>query len=454
MSQQLEFTDTEWETLAAEFCRGFTTEQALVCRTFCRLRGLIPGKHVIFSLRRSREWDEVAGAKVEVTKIVFMTTIDAARLIALRSGEYVGQDPETYIYLKEDGSDFVESNIPLPQLPIVKGQTALPREPWAVRTTVYRKSFTHPITSVARFDAYAATYKTANGPQLTEIWLRRAPEMLAKCSEMLSLRKSFPEELGSLFLADEIKNETEDEKPHGVTPASVVPLPPPVPAVNQTPAVPTDTPRPNEKVTVHPVVEVKVPKETPEIKPETPVKEVSKEVLLAAVPGIKTAAEIPLPAKKRGGRPKKESPNNGRQVATEGGITDEDITNASLPQPEFDKEANQKEAKEFVEAITNMTTEEAEEKGLPDPPEYSKIPDGEQKKAFIARTRALPEPGADIKSIGDYMLLRANKVGQPSKNLTVKDWTEALALLEEAKKAGTLKELLKEAKDVPLPAEF
>ena len=51
-------------------------------------------------------------------------------------------------------------------------------------------------------------------------------------------------------------------------------------------------------------------------------------------------------------------------------------------------------------------------------------------------------------------LLHANKVGQPSKNLTVKDWTEALALLEEAKKAGTLKELLKGAKNVPLPAEF
>ena len=53
MSQQLEFTDTEWASLAAEFCKGFTTEQAEVCRTFCKLRNLIPGKHVLFQLRRS-----------------------------------------------------------------------------------------------------------------------------------------------------------------------------------------------------------------------------------------------------------------------------------------------------------------------------------------------------------------------------------------------------------------
>ena len=454
MSQQLEFTDTEWASLAAEFCKGFTTEQAEVCRTFCKLRNLIPGKHVLFQLRRSKEWDEVVGAKAEVTKIIFMTTIDAARLIALRSGEYVGQDPETYIYLKEDGSDFIESSIPLPQLPIVKGQTAPPREPWAVRTTVYRKSFDHPITSVARFDAYASTYKYNGVVQLTDMWVRRGPEQLAKCSEMLSLRKSFPEELSSLYIDLEFKNESEDEKPHGITPASVVPLPPPVPAVNQTPAVPTDAPRPNEKVTIHPVVEVKVPKETPEIKQESAVRASVKEVVLAAVPGLKPASELPLPAKKRGGRPKKNSPDNGRNIATEGGITDADIANASQPQPEFDEEANKKEAEEFVEAVSNMTETEAAAQGLPDPPEYSKLPEKAERDSFIARTRALPEPGADIKTIGDYMLLHANKVGQPSKNLTVKDWTEALALLEEAKKAGTLKELLKGAKNVPLPAEF
>jgi len=450
MSQQLEFTDSEWESLSAEFCKGFTTEQALVCRTFCRLRGLIPGKHVLFQLRRAKEWDEIAGAKIEVTKIVFITTIDAARLIALRSGEYVGQDPEVYVYIDEDTGQFVESQIPLPRLPIVKGQTSLPREPWAVRTTVYRKSFSHPITSIARFDAYASTYKYNGVVQLTDMWVRRGPEQLAKCSEMLSLRKSFPEELSSLYIDLEFKNESEDEKPHAVTPASVVPLPPPVPAVNQTPAVPTDTPRPNEKVTVHPVVEVKVPKEAPEIKPETPTKEVSKEVILEEVPGIKTAAELPPPAKKRGGRPKK-GPDNGRDVSTEGGITDADIANASKPQPEFDEEANKKEAEEFVDAVSNMTETEATELGLPDPPEYSKIPEGEQQKAFIARARALPEPGADIKSIGDYMLLLANKVGQPSRSLTVGDWTKALENLEAAKKSGTIKELLKEAKNAPVP---
>src|ERR1700721_923955 len=184
---QLDFTPTELAALKAEFCKGFSSDQAEVCFTFCRLRGLMPGKHVIFSLRRSKEWDETVNAKVDVTKIVFMTTIDAARLIALRSGQYDGQDPEAYIYLEPDG-EFRESSIPLPVLPLVPGQTPLSREPWAVRTTVHRKDFNRPMSSVARFDAYAATYKTATGPQLTEIWQRRPGEMLSKCSEMLSLR--------------------------------------------------------------------------------------------------------------------------------------------------------------------------------------------------------------------------------------------------------------------------
>jgi hypothetical protein len=435
MIQQLEFTDAEWASLAAEFCKGFTTEQAEVCRTFCKLRGLIPGKHVVFQLRRSKEWDETVGAKVDTTKIVFITTIDAARLIALRSGEYVGQDPETYIYLNEDGSDFIKSSIPLPQLPVVKGQTALPREPWAVRTTVYRKSFDHPITSVARFDAYASTYKTANGPQLTEMWFRRGPEQLAKCSEMLSLRKSFPEELSSLYIDLEFKNEIEDEKPHGITPASVVSLPPPVPKVDQTPAIGTSTPRPGEKEEPKPVV----PKSA--VAAVKPAVEAAKEKALASVPGLKPASELPPPKKK--GRPKKNSPDSGRDVASEGGITDEDIAKAGEPLPETDEAGHEQESEEFVDSVTNMTGTEAEALGLPDPPEYSKIPEREQKAAFIARTRLLPELGADIKSIGDYMLLLAGKVGQPSKNLTVGDWNKALNKLEAAKKDGTLKELLK-----------
>ena len=116
----------------------------------------------------------------------------------------------------------------------------------------------------------------------------------------------------------------------------------------------------------------------------------------------------------------------------------------------IDEAANQQAATEFVDGITNMTTEEAVEKGLLDPPEYSKIPVGEELQGYIKRMRAIPEAGVDIKTLGDYILREANKVGQPSKNLTVGDWKKSLEKLESAKTAGTLKELVKEVKNEPL----
>ena len=493
MSQQLEFSEKELAAIRAEFCKGFTDQQFDVCMTFCRVRNLLPGKHVLFQLRRSKEWDEFAGAKVEVTKIVFITTIDASRLIAQRTGQYGGQAPEQYIYLDDNGAPSIVSEIPLPKLPVIPGQTALPREPWAVRTTLYRKDFDQPVTSVARFDAYASTYKTVNGPVLNEMWARRGPEQLAKCSEMLSLRRGWPEELGGVYLDLELKNENE-EAPVSATPASVVPLPPPVPKVNHIPAVPTEAPRPSEQ----PKVEYHV-KEVPATLPEhsgstlsveaaeavikaTPMIEkflenpeiqkklaeegekvdheeisrIKKEAatVLAANPSVKPAAELPPPVKKRGGRPKKsaESPDNGPQAGTDQGITQADIDNVAKPAPVVDEAGNKAAAEEFVNGITNFTSTEAATAGLPEPPDYSKLPEGKQLTDFIARVRALPEPGASIKDLGDYMLWLSNKVGQPSKNMTVGDWDRALANMETAKKNGTLKDLVKETGNAPLPA--
>ena len=441
----LEFTDKELAAIKAEFCPGFNDSQFEVCMTFCRVRNLLPGKHVLFQLRASKEWDEAARAKVPVTKIIFITTIDASRLIAQRTGKYGGQAPEKYIYLDADGTPGVVSEIPLPQLPIIPGAQALPREPWAVRTTVYRKDFDQPVSSVARFDAYAATYEKDGAVRLNSMWQRRGPEQLAKCSEMLSLRKAFPEELGGLYLDIELKPETEDEAPRAVTPASVVPLPPSVPKVDHTPAEGKQEPRPGEtKAEFH---ATEVPATLPQHSGETlVVKETPKDKAIAAVPGLKPASEIPAPVKKKGGRPKKEkSPVNGRDLTAEGGITDTDIANAGNPAPVVDEAANQAAATEFVDSVSNFTTEEAAAQGLPEPPEYSKIPEGEQKKEFIARFREFEKiNGITNESLAAFIMKLTGKTS--SKFLTVGDWNKALEALDKAKADGTLKEVVKGAK--------
>lgn len=427
----LELTDAQWASFAAEFCKGFTKEQQDVCRTFCQIRGLLPGKHVVFNLRQSSEWDEAVHAKVKTTKIIFITTIDAARLIAQRTGQYGGQAPEQYVYLDADGSPSILSEIPLPQLPLKPGQQALPREPWAVKTTVYRKDFDHPISSIARFDAYAATYLKDNEVRLNEMWSRRGPEQLAKCSEMLSLRKAFAEELGGVFLDSEFKPDQEEVSTQPISPAVAVSLPPPVPAVNQVPAEGKAEPRPGEAKTVYQVTEVPatLPAHSGDTLKVVP-KETAKDKALAAVPDLKPASELPPPEKKKRGPKPKSSPNNGQ---VPGEITDADIPTAENPLPpaptEAEKEANKQEAGEFVESI--------------DP-----TPTPEEQKGFTARVRALAASGALNADLKNY-ILNVGKKSDP-KQLTVGNWKQALGELESLDK-DKLKEVTKNA---PLPDKF
>lgn len=410
----MEFTEQELNAIRSEFCRGFTDEQFQVCMTFCRVRNLMPGKHVVFSLRKSSEWDADLGAKIKTEKIVFITTIDAARLIAQRTQEYKGQAPEQYIYLDKDGAPSLVSEVPLPDA----NNRQLPREPWAVRTSIYRKGFDHPITSVARFDAYAVTRRTGEGLVLTEMWQRRGPEMLAKCCEMLSLRKGFPEELSNLYLADEMKQEpAEDEKPHAEdVPAVVAPAPLAVPQVNQAPAQPTESPRPSETVNApapptEPVVSTGKIAESKEQKPT------------------------------RKPRAKKEEP-----PADEHAITDEDVEALINPTPDpVDREAIRDAAHEAIEAATTFTPEEAAAQGLPEPPNAEdSVPSKEEMKAITEHVRALAAAGAPNTDLKNYFLRVSGK--SDPKLLSKADWAKAFVELDRAKEEGKLKEFVKENK--------
>jgi len=441
----LEFSDKELAAIKATYCPGFTDQQFEVAMTFCRVRNLLPGKHVIFQLRSSKEWDEAANAKVPVTKIIFMTTIDASRLIAERTKLYNGQAPEQYIYLDDNGSPSIISEIPLPMLPLpAKGTAALPREPWAVKTTVYRKDFSQPVSSIARFDAYAATYNTKDGPKLNDMWARRGPEQLAKCSEMLSLRKAFPEELGGIYIAEEFKPDADEVVTQPISPAVAVPLPPAVPKVDHTPAQGTDTARPGEvKVEYH---AAEVPATLPEHSGSTLVVKSGltgskKDAALHAIAQtvgpekaaefaktLTPASELPTPPKKRGPKPKEKSPDNGQSVAG-AGITDTDLAAIGTPAPPEITEGDRKAGQDFVESA--------------DP-----TPTKEEMAAFTARVRALAAAGAHNADLKNY-ILDVGKKSDPKK-LTVNNWETALSQLEALDK-DKLKEVTKNA---PLPTEF
>jgi hypothetical protein len=275
----LEFTPTELNAFRIELFKGFTDSQFDLAIAECQRRNLVPGQHIHFQLRNAKEWNPDIRAQVDVKKLTKVTTIEAFRLISERTGLYEGQGKPRWTYLDEKGDPTITSTIPLPD----KERKGLPREPWTCVVPVYRKGFREPVEVEARFDAYAVTRKDRDGSiVLTEMWARRGPEQLAKCSEAAARRITSPEEFGSTYLREELERDDAHEVETVPVPVAVVEPPKvaSVPTVNHTPAVPTDAPRPGE-VRISPklaealaeaksaaettLVEILVPKAVPEI---------------------------------------------------------------------------------------------------------------------------------------------------------------------------------------------
>lgn len=244
---QIEFTQQELSAFREELFKGFTDSQFNLCIGECARRGLVPGNHVVFQLRNSKEWDATLGASVSTKKIVKITTLEAMRLIAQRSNEFEGQGKARWTYLDDDGNPTITSTIPLP----TPGNRLVPREPWTCAVPVYRKGHRYETEVEARFDAYAVTTRRGNETVLTDMWSRRGPEMLAKASTVAALRAAYPEELGGLYLQEEFHRE--DAEKAAETPAApvvVVPVPrvAVVPTVDHKPAQPTNAARPGHEV--------------------------------------------------------------------------------------------------------------------------------------------------------------------------------------------------------------
>ncbi|UQN29450.1 phage recombination protein Bet [Brachybacterium kimchii] len=132
----------------------------------CRRTGLDPIARQIYAICRKGRW----GIQV---------SIDGARLIAERSGQYEGQ---TAAQWTADGREWLD---------VWLDQEA----PAAARVGVYRTGFREAVYGVARFSEY-----NAGGP----MWQKMPATMIAKCAEMLALRKAFPQDLSGLYSTDEM----------------------------------------------------------------------------------------------------------------------------------------------------------------------------------------------------------------------------------------------------------
>lgn len=138
----------------------------------CRAKRLDPLTRQIYAIKPNNQpWQ-------------FFASIDGLRIIAERSGKYLGQTAP--LWCDRDGE--------------WRDVWLEPEPPSAAKVGVYKAGAVEPTWGVARWASYA---RLRDGkPQAN--WATMPDVMLAKCAEALALRKAFPEDLSGLYVREEM----------------------------------------------------------------------------------------------------------------------------------------------------------------------------------------------------------------------------------------------------------
>lgn len=161
--------------------------------TQCQRTRLDPLARQIYCIERGGKW----GVQI---------SIDGFRLIAERSNGYRGQ---TSAQWTADGREWLD--VWLSDAP-----------PAAARVGVYRDGFAEPQYSVATFAGYCPRDRDGNLAPKNQ-WKTNPSNQLAKCAEMLALRKAFPNELSGLYGTEEMDQAAPSAGNGGRVPKSAAP---------------------------------------------------------------------------------------------------------------------------------------------------------------------------------------------------------------------------------------
>lgn len=163
--------DDQIALIKSTIANGATDNELKLFLYQCERTGLDPLAKQIYSIRRGG-------------KMVTQIGIDGARLIAQRTGRYAGQDGP--YWCGEDG--------------VWKDVWLATEHPVAAKVVVYLMGVERGTPGVAHWGEYVQLYNN----QPTDMWKKFPRLMLAKCAEMLALRKAFPQELSGLYTSEEM----------------------------------------------------------------------------------------------------------------------------------------------------------------------------------------------------------------------------------------------------------
>lgn len=150
---------------------------------YCQRTGLDPFSRQIYMIGRN-----VKQGDQWVKRWTIQTSIDGARLIARRVADESGAPYSTEgPFWCDAGGNW--SDVWLKPTP-----------PAAAKYVVLYKGGS--FTGIARFDAYKAVNRKG---EVTGLWAKMADTMLAKCAEMLALRKAFPQDMSGLYVSEEMR---------------------------------------------------------------------------------------------------------------------------------------------------------------------------------------------------------------------------------------------------------